>query len=137
MLNKAVKFILFGYGKVYSELLRKENSRNAARFSAVVQFSLIITLNFLSILFIAVPIITGILPANSFVVLDGFSILEVLFFIGGSLILLTVNYISKKYNDDYERAYERGEQNLKRYVDLYPYVVVIFLIVSICFYIIY
>lgn len=128
------KFILLSYGKVYGSLLQKKSSRDVANFSAITQLSLLITLNFLAVVFVLMTVFEGTSLKVIFFDFNRVAFLQVLTCVGGGLIFLWVGITARKYSGEYENISNTEDFYLKKYVDLYPYLVAIFLVVSIFLY---
>lgn len=129
MLSYFFKFLLLSYGKIYSLSRGMEQSFEMARFSAVAQFSLLLTLNAMSVIFI-LDSIFGAINFFSFIYKSEIPFKKILCILVGIGVFVSIDTLSKNYKDEYENMDFDKSKSLKWCVDLYPYGVVTILIIS-------
>lgn len=124
-----LRFVLLSYGKVYTSLLKSETSSDSVRFSAVIQFSLLLTLNFIALLFFVVHFTYDVMGLEELVDSERSNILKTVVITVGCVIIYCVYSISRLYDGEYEKALSKN-----KYVEFYPYFVAVLLVLSIGLY---
>lgn len=132
--NRVLRFFLLGYGKAFGAVLKNESSLDNARFSAVMQFSLLLSLKALAIFFLIMHLYCSVFGEVSQLCAERPSYFKVLILCFGGVIIYGVYRLSKIYNGEYDADFPE-DHTLKVLVNIYPYFVVLLLIVAISVYI--
>jgi hypothetical protein len=127
--NLFIRFLILGYGKNYTALLDRDYPPGSVRFSAIMQYSLLLWMNAFAIMKITSNFIPS--PEVGYAI-DSFGVegMERFFEIGLVVLMpFFVAYLTRNYRGEYNMIGEE-EVNMKFFVRFYPYFVFILFLIS-------